>query len=56
MLHRFRILIVGTFVFLIPISPIPEPVPSGITLGGPCGPTTIADEAPPHSEQGQRLD
>lgn len=24
-----------------------------ITLGGPCGPTTVAPDGAPHSEQGQ---
>lgn len=27
----------------------------GIILGGPCGSPTIADEAQPHSEQGQAV-
>lgn len=46
---KIRVLILGFFVLFVPVI---VPAHDGINLGGPCGPTTIAPENVPHSEQG----
>lgn len=47
---KIRAIVLGFIVILVPVF---TPAHDGIGLGGPCGPTTIADPAPPHSEQGE---
>lgn len=46
----------GLALILFFCPPGPAPAPGGISLGGKCGPTTVAPENVPHSEQGQKLD